>query len=391
MLPSRDSDGCPDANPVADSPGLSRWCASHSGCGPDGSSSAVGALPCAPSAFCAGARCGTIAVSGGSKGEIVLELFDSDKIPGQDRAEAWRDVTGKALVTTEFHVPEATGFHARLGVRSLGIAQVTGMSYTSLSSRRTYRAIRRSDPELCQVGLVRSGRQGIEQNRRNVVVDAGELVVYDSSRPFEARVGDSTPPAESVVLQFRRRLLPLPAHKVARLLAVPLPATTGIGRLLTGFLVALTDDRGRWTEHDAHRLGPIAIDLVSAWLAHHLDDDTAPPGSPSQVLYLRVKDFVEENLHRPDLDPPAIAAAHHISVRYLHRIFQQHHDTGVDAHVRHRRLDRCRRDLADPALRHLTIAAIAARRGFTRPADFSRAFRRETGLSPSEFRAGRAP
>ncbi|WP_253770955.1 helix-turn-helix domain-containing protein [Goodfellowiella coeruleoviolacea] len=53
---------------------------------------------------------------------------------------------------------------------------------------------------------------------------------------------------------------------------------------------------------------------------------------------------------------------------------------------RRRRLDRCQRDLADPSLHHLSIAAIAARWGFARPADFSRAFRRATGMSPGEYR-----
>ncbi|MBW4722057.1 hypothetical protein [Saccharothrix obliqua] len=42
--------------------------------------------------------------------------------------------------------------------------------------------------------------------------------------------------------------------------------------------------------------------------------------------------------------------------------------------------------LADPDLHHLGIAAIAARRGFPRPADFSRVFRRETGVPPRDFR-----
>ncbi|GAA2476954.1 hypothetical protein GCM10010276_11120 [Streptomyces longisporus] len=44
------------------------------------------------------------------------------------------------------------------------------------------------------------------------------------------------------------------------------------------------------------------------------------------------------------------------------------------------------RDLADPALRTLPIHAIAARWGFPRAAEFTRAFRSAHGVPPSEFR-----
>jgi AraC-like DNA-binding protein len=86
------------------------------------------------------------------------------------------------------------------------------------------------------------------------------------------------------------------------------------------------------------------------------------------------------------LRPATIARAHQISPRYLHRIFQQHHSVSVATHIRTRRLDRARRDLVDRRLDHLTIATIARRWGFSRPADFSRAFQRYTGAPPRDYR-----
>ncbi|MFI0420039.1 helix-turn-helix domain-containing protein [Spongiactinospora sp. 9N601] len=307
-------------------------------------------------------------------------------MPVSERVEGWRHVTSSALVATRFHIDNPSAFAARLDVMPLGVAHITAMSYTNLFSIRTPRLIRRSDPEHYQMAFIRAGRQGIEQNRAHALVHPGELVLYDSSQPFEASCSGPAK-ASTIVLQFPKRLSPLPAAHVARLLAVPLPATGGIGRLLAQFMTTLTEDRVDYTPFDMQRLGRTAVDLTAAVLAHHLDDDAPSPASRADLLVLRILSFIEENLHRPDLDPAAIAAAHHISVRYLHRIFQQHHDTSVGAHLRTRRLDHCKRDLADLALEHVPIAAIAARWGFAQPADFSRAFRRETGLSPSEYRA----
>lgn len=56
------------------------------------------------------------------------------------------------------------------------------------------------------------------------------------------------------------------------------------------------------------------------------------------------------------------------------------------AFIRQQRLDRCRRDLANAALSHLTIHAVATRWGYPQPDRFSRAFRTAVGMSPSEYR-----
>jgi AraC family transcriptional regulator, positive regulator of tynA and feaB len=50
------------------------------------------------------------------------------------------------------------------------------------------------------------------------------------------------------------------------------------------------------------------------------------------------------------------------------------------------RLQRCRGELASPALRNRSVAEIAFSWGFTSQAHFSLAFRAHTGLAPRDFR-----
>ncbi|ADI03680.1 AraC family transcriptional regulator [Streptomyces bingchenggensis BCW-1] len=69
----------------------------------------------------------------------------------------------------------------------------------------------------------------------------------------------------------------------------------------------------------------------------------------------------------------------------LHTLFRRQEET-VAASIRRRRLERCHADLTDPRLRRRSISAIAARWGFVRPADFSRAFRAAYGVAPRELR-----
>ncbi|SEF92926.1 AraC-type DNA-binding protein [Nonomuraea solani] len=104
----------------------------------------------------------------------------------------------------------------------------------------------------------------------------------------------------------------------------------------------------------------------------------------------RVRGYIQENLADPRLSPKTIATAHHMSVRSLHRLFAGQ-DTTVASWIRNQRLERCRHDLTDPALRDRPIHAIAGRWGFPSHAHFTRAFRTAYGMSPLEHRHGYGP
>ena len=111
-----------------------------------------------------------------------------------------------------------------------------------------------------------------------------------------------------------------------------------------------------------------------------------PPETRQRALLQRSHAFVEQRLGDPELTPATIAGAHYISVRYLYRLFEGE-PAGVAGWVRQRRLERCRRDLLDPALAARPVSAIAARWGLANASHFSRAFRAAYGLSPVEYRA----
>ena len=118
----------------------------------------------------------------------------------------------------------------------------------------------------------------------------------------------------------------------------------------------------------------------------------AAPGPPARAartdrtLLAAVRAYVEEHLADPDLDPRAIAAAHFISVRQLHRLFAGEQET-VARYVRRRRLERARAELACSGACELPLAAVAHGCGFTDPSVFGRAFRAAYGVTPSRYRA----
>ncbi len=315
-------------------------------------------------------------------------VFDSERLPATERVEAWHHALSRALAPDCVTVNRSVCFQASLRTAALGAAQVSAIAYSSLRARRTPLMIRRSDPEVYCLALVLRGRQTIQQARRQTTPDPRELVMYSSSEAYDVNVDAGEGTASCIEARLPRSLVPLALDKVGRLLTTRLPARDGTGALLAHFLTHLATDTGSRRPAETARLGTVLLDLMTAYLAHHLDcDDRVPPESRRRADMLRIRAFIHRHLHDPGLAAEDIAAAHHISTRQLHRLFHgQGQGETVAAFIRHQRLEGARRELTDPSLAHKPIHAIAARWGLPDPARFSRAFRAAYGIPPSAYR-----
>jgi AraC-like DNA-binding protein len=131
---------------------------------------------------------------------------------------------------------------------------------------------------------------------------------------------------------------------------------------------------------------PYLADVLVSLVLTALSGETVEP--PGRELTDRVMSYCLAHLSDPQLSSESVAHAHHISVRYLNRIMQPGGIT-VSAWIRTRRLERIRRDLADPAYAHRSAARIAADWGLLDAAHLSRSLRAEFGQSAAEIRRSR--
>jgi AraC-like DNA-binding protein len=268
---------------------------------------------------------------------------------------------------------------------------VVELTSSSLDVLRTRQQVRDYDPEVYSIIFPLHGQLSVSQNAREAILGARDFALYDSQHPFTIHVSaEKTRVATLLRAQIPRALLSLPEHRIGRLLAVPLSGKQGVGGLLTQFLTSLTTDAASYRAADISRLSGVAIDLTNAVIAHHLDADAKLPQDMRQrALLQRIEAFIQRDLRDPELSPSTIATAHHISVSYLHRLFQQH-STTVSAWIRRQRLEYARRDLSDPAQRTLPVHRIAARWGFNDHSTFTRAFRTAYGIPPNDYRMERS-
>jgi AraC family transcriptional regulator len=137
--------------------------------------------------------------------------------------------------------------------------------------------------------------------------------------------------------------------------------------------------------------GQLYVESGCEFLAHHLihhysNLSRTPPRSTGGLSSRRLKlviEYIEETLGQP-IRLRELAALAGVSARHFERAFRQSTGFAPHAYVLNRRL-RMARDLliSQP---ELPIDQIAFRLGFSSSSHFSSAFRRQTGLTPTEFR-----
>lgn len=325
---------------------------------------------------------------------MIETVFRTADVARADRIGHWRELVGRSRAPVEPSGDrdrlDASERALRLGTEPDAVT-VLATASSPATVRRTPDLVRRSDPEVLYLSLVLRGRVEVSCGGREFRYGPAQWSVHDSSRPATIRLADGCGPFEAVGVVVPKRLLSVPADQIGRTIGPPLPGRDGVGGLLAGTLAAILADPGAYRASDGPRLATVLADLVSALLAHAIDAEEAgagagaPPEVRRRTLLLHAHEFIDRHLQDPGLTPAAVAAAHHISVSYLHRLFSAEGRT-VAAWIRLRRLERARLALADPALRAVPVHRIAAMWGFTHHSAFTRAFRDAFGVPPSDYR-----
>ncbi|MCX5613588.1 MULTISPECIES: helix-turn-helix domain-containing protein [unclassified Streptomyces] len=317
----------------------------------------------------------------------MWSVVSTGEVPEGERFDWYSDIVSREVMPAALSSERPAEFQGEAAVLDLGDIRASRFSLSPLRSRRTAAMIRRGDPEQYQLALLRKGATSLSQHRNECTVGAGDLMLWDTSRPSDNQMPAAGGQVRATILLLPRNIMPLRTQRLDQVLARRIPGDRGMAAILASFMTSLEDHSAECTPEELRRLGTIAADLATACLAQLLGaEDRLPTEVRTQALVQRIHAFIEHNLSDPMLNPSAVAAHHHISVRTLHQLFHDQKET-LHARIRRRRLEQCRTDLANPGLRAHRVGAIAARWGFSGPVVFSRSFREAYGISPTDFRA----
>ncbi|WP_213949741.1 helix-turn-helix domain-containing protein [Luteibacter sp. dw_328] len=224
------------------------------------------------------------------------------------------------------------------------------------------------------------GSASVEQHGRRGDISPGDFCLIDLSRPFRLQTHQSTVQTLYMPLAALRETMP----RLDQMSAVGLHGHLSAVGYLRVLFQELFAHASELTEAVADRVA----DAVPHMLAAAFESMVSVEASPSQLRQQykqQVRRFARDHLADPKLCVEMIGAGVGLSPSYLFELFADEKLT-LMRWVRAERIARCRRELADPALRHRSIAQIAQSWGFGDMTHFSRSFRDIFGVSPRGYR-----
>jgi AraC-like DNA-binding protein len=311
-------------------------------------------------------------------------VINSDDLAPVDMVDAIHHVVCDSVVKVEIDFePGRPVDQIQFAATLTNYAQMVSLSiqHSPATTTRTPRLAREDIEPTVIVQLQKSGASSIVQNERIVSLEPGDFAIFDTSAPYTLHSQEHT---DQLYFRIPRAALVLPETSIQKLTATSL-GKHSIGRFVASYLGQLATSTELQASEQAALVAEPTINLLRAALSTQLADLKNSRPALEATLELRVIDYMTRHLAEPDLTVTRLAAAHHISVRYLYVVLAR---AGIapGEWIRTRRLDACRHELTMPGAAHQTISAIAAKWGFPDGSQFGRMFKSAYGLSPSEWR-----
>ncbi|MFF2087744.1 helix-turn-helix domain-containing protein [Nocardia sp. NPDC058176] len=296
----------------------------------------------------------------------------------------WESFLSESYVPLVVDPDRGRPCHGEIQRERLPGFDLSTISVSSQRIRRTRSGIARTDGEFWVASVLTEGFGVLRQDDRIAAVRPGEMVFYDTTRPYQWDIDDSCTqvivmaPLDAVREQLGGENTTLPT-------AVTVAADSA-GGVVAGFF----RDLARVTQAAPTRASVLADSGVALFAsAVKLAAGELPVGQPAQTLTReQVLTFMRARCTDPALTVDEIARACLVSRRSLYRLFDEVGE-GLSTVLRRMRVERAQSMLVGDPTRSTASIGVAA--GFSSERHFFRAFRVETGMTPGEYRQGAAP
>jgi AraC-like DNA-binding protein len=314
-----------------------------------------------------------------ARGSTPARTWDTSRLPEAEQFGFWQDAVRQAFVPVSLTRHRDGPFASAVTARTVGPLAVSTISSQAQSVERSAEQARRGDGGVYFLNLPLTEGSSASQAGRTARLSSGDFVLVDSSRPFQL----------DFKREFRQISVAVPHDCLSPLLAAPSEATAlrvpgdrGVGAVVAAALRGLAASNSPID----HRTARALTDHVAGLIALAVGNAQPRVRSRGRALLLQAAlDEIERSLGDHALAPVVVADRIGVSVRYLHRLFEDR-GRSFSRSVLDRRLERCERDLTDPARAHWTVADIAGRHGLGDPSYVARAFKARYGVSPREHR-----
>jgi len=224
--------------------------------------------------------------------------------------------------------------------------------------------------------LLLNGHGEILQDTRRAILNSGDMILYDSSKPFFL---DYSANHRALNIKFPKNLINTNLGNVSPFIAKTLKSDSTMGKLTASMVreyAALPDLESIPSEL---KLSSALIDIISTALSVEFEADNYVPDSKKRAKLERIKHSILTHLCEPELNATAIAEMNYMTTRTLNRLFATEGTTAIKW-LWEQRLEGAYKMLTEKQVERVSDVAIHF--GFSDFSHFSRAFKNQFGITP---------
>lgn len=307
--------------------------------------------------------------------------------PARERFDYWRDLICDEFVKLDCEdVAQQKNFVGEIrggvGVADLRFSEV--ISDPQLV-RRSKRQIARSTEEEFLISFQLEQQGVVRQDGREALLNPGYFALYDSTRPYTLSFNK---PFHQFIVQIPRQVLAQHLMDPESYTAIPVCGTSGLGAILSNFIFSLAQEL-KHVQPVCDELSENLVNMIAmAFTSTLMLEQVGSQSIVRATVKKRVRQYIDNNLCNPELSNAEIANAQGISTRYLHKLFEEE-EQSIHRLILEKRMHKARDLLCDAAYSGYSIEKIAYSLGFSSPAHFSRIFKKQFGVSPSDMKSAR--
>jgi len=315
--------------------------------------------------------------------DYTVVRFSSWALPEDGRGKALEELHERGLLPTKFMRYGNAAPRVDLVNRTMPGLRILTASYTSVLREGV-----RQEGDLLYLCMTLSGTTVGSRRGHEMVLSDGDAVLMSNE---EATWTMSSPSSVKIagIRVPRSAIAPL-VPKLENVTMRRITKDTSGLRLLRKYLDVVADDEALAAPASQRLIVGHFYDLVALGLGASSDAKAlAADRTVGAVRLAAIKADILANLDDGKLNVTTVAARHHLTVRYMHKLFESDGIT-YSEFVLGERLSRAYCLLTNPLHSGRAISTIAFELGFNDLSYFNRTFRRRYGATPSEIRNGAA-
>lgn len=310
---------------------------------------------------------------------LQARSFRTSDVPASRSLGAWRDFMSMIYYRVDVSSPRAEGLRGELRELQLG---PVGLSRFNSDQQRVFRhrsSAKQDNSDHFVFIFPRQGQCYFDQAGRSADFGPGSVVMLRSSESYEASCGDGF---ENVTIKVPAPVLEARVETIGARCASLDAANPVIVPIVADMAARLIEAQDGLPVDESH-LSQSLIELLAAMMAGGPEAGSHEDSSRGMMLVWRSKlaAYIRRHMMDPDLSPEHVARAHGISVRYIHRIFQNQ-GTSFGRWVLEQRLKAARAAIVADRSSCKTLQAIAFDCGFSNQSHFSTSYKELFGETP---------